>query len=308
MRRVSAAISLLMLVLAACAAEPVGPSAPIAVELLTPATALDASAARQTVVDFVDAYAASPTEGAGALASLVTGEDLESWVRWLDVQHREFTGSIAATADVRDVEFVTSLEADRLRGAHVGLSASVTFAYEPEGDAAFKFARILDGPVTLRRLDAGSYRVVDLLRDGVQMTSGIETFEDETRTRRGAEVRLDSLFMFPPNWQFNVVIRNLGSEPMLVDPGASGLYVEDDEGFGRVEGLFTGSLTVVPPGAEVDGIVAFPAQASEGGRVLTLVYTSGRGIARFEFPLEGLVSVIPPLPPTGEEEDPTATI
>jgi hypothetical protein len=307
MRRVPATISFLMFVLAACAAEPVGPSAPIAVELLAPATALDASAARQTVVDFVDAYAASPTEGAGALASLVSGEDLESWVRWLDVQHREFAGSIAATADVRDVEFVTSLEADRLLGAHVGLSASVTFAYEPEGDAAFEFARILDGPVTLLRLDAGSYRVVDLLRDGVQMTSGIEIFEDETRTRRGAEVRLDSLFMFPPNWQFNVVVRNPGSEPMLVDPGASGLYVEDDEGFGRVEGLLTGSLTVVPPGAEVDGIVAFPAQESEDGRVLTLVYTSGRGIARFEFPLDGLVSVIPPLPPTGGEGDPTAS-
>jgi len=108
------------------------------------------------------------------------------------------------------------------------------------------------------------------------------------------------LFMFPPNWQFNVVVRNLGTEPLLVDPRASGLYAEGDDGFARTEAVLTGSLQAVPPGAEVDGILAVPGQDSSTGRTLVLVFESGRRPLRFEFPLEGLVSAIPLLPPTDE--------
>lgn len=298
MRR-SPAIALL-LALAACSAEPVGPSAPIGVEQVLSAAALDAAAARQTVVDFVRAYAASPTQGAGALASVVAGPELGSWVRWLDVQHREFTGTIDASADIRDVEYVTAIEAGEARGVQVGLSATVTFSFRPDGDAPFERARILDGLVTLVRLGSGSFRIVDLQRDGIPMSSGIEIFEDQVRRRAAVEVRLDSLFMFPPNWQFNVVVRNIGTEPLLVDPGASGLYAGSDGGFERTEAVLTASLEVVPPGAEVDAILAVPGQDSSSGRTLVLVFESGGRPLRFEFPLEGLVSAVPLPPPTDE--------
>jgi hypothetical protein len=287
------------LAVVACAPAPEGPVAPIAMEQFADVPALDASSARQAVVDFVDAYAASPTEGVGALAQLVVGPQLASWVRWLNVQHREFTGSIDAVADVRDVEFIGSIEARRARGAQVGLSASVTFLFEPLDDDAFERARILDGPVTLLETQRGSYRVIDLQRDGVPMSSAIELFRDETRSEGSVEITLDSLFMFPPNWQFNVVVRNSGPDPIVLDPDLAGLYVDGVEGFERLEPVFTASLAAVPPGLEAEGILAFPLQDSASGRVLTLAYGSGRELLRFDFPLDELVSVVPPPPPTG---------
>lgn len=302
MRRAS--FLLFPLVLAACAVHPGGPAAPIAMEQVSEAPALDASAARQAVVDFVSAYAASPTEGVGALSQVVAGPELVSWVRWLDVQHREFVGTIRAAADVRDVEFVGAIEARRATGAQVGLSASVLFSFTPEDDDAFERARILDGSVALIRTEIGTYRVIDLQRDGVRMSEGIQLFRDESRSEGGVDVVLDSLFMFPPNWQFNVLISNPGPEPLFLDTEAAGLYIAATGGFERFEPVITGSLTVVSPGADVAGILAFPLQSTATGSVLTLAYREGRGrgdVLRFDFPLDDLVNVVPPPPPTAEE-------
>ena len=302
-----------LLVLVACGPDPQGPQAPIAMEQVVEAPALDASAARQAVVDFVDAYAASPTEGVGALAQLVVGPELASWVRWLNVQHRQFidstdsTGSIEAVADVRDVEFVASIEGRRVTGAQVSLSASVTFLFESSDEDPFERARILDGLVALVQTEKGAYRVIDLQRDGVPMSAGIELFREETRSERKAEVTLDSLFMFPPNWQFNILVRNSGSEPLILDPDLAGLYVEGAAGFERLEPMIPGSLALVPPGMDAEGILAFPLQDSAQGRVLTLAYLSGRKLVQFDFPLDELVNVVPPPPPTtaGSEQDVT---
>jgi len=295
-------------VLVACGPDPQGPQAPIAMEQVVEAPALDASAARQAVVDFVDAYAASPTKGVGALAQLVVGPELGSWVRWLNVQHREFGGSIDAVADVRDVEFIGSVDARRAMGAQVGLSASVTFLFEPLGEEAFERARILDGLVTLLQTEKGSYRVNDLQRDGVPMSAGIELFREETRSEGAAEATLDSLFMFPPNWQFNVVVRNSGGTQLILEPDLVGLYVEGAAGFERLEPVITGSLALVPPGVDAEGILAFPLQDSAQGRVLTLAYRSGRKLVQFDFPLDELVNVVPPPPPitVDSEQDVTS--
>jgi hypothetical protein len=287
-------IALLLAIAGACTPQPEGPADPIAVEQFSAGTALDASASRQAVVDFVDAYAASPTEGAVALANLVAGPKLSSWVRWLNVQHREFTGTIAASADIRDVEFVGEVTTEReTMAAQVGLSASVTFQFSPEGAAAFDRARILDGPVTLVRAANGAYLVYDLSRDGVPMSDGIQLFQDQLDRQDHVRVVMDSLFMFPPNWQFNVVIENLGTRPLVIDPAEAGLYVDDV----RVDGVTTRSLLEIAPGQTIDGILAFPVQDSAEGRVLTLAYRVGDEPLRFEFPLNGLVTVIPPPAP-----------
>ena len=59
--RARAAIAWLpVIALAACAQQPVGPAAPIAPAQLAPGPALEASAARQAVVGFIDAYRESP--------------------------------------------------------------------------------------------------------------------------------------------------------------------------------------------------------------------------------------------------------
>jgi hypothetical protein len=298
------ALFAIALLLAACAVAPDGPTAPIAIEQVSDSPALEASAARTAVVDFVSAYAASPTEGVGALAQTVAGPELASWVRWLEVQHREFLGTIDAAADVRDVEFVGALEEDETRVAQVALSASVVFTFDPTDDDPFERARILDGAVALVRSDVATYKVFDLQRDGVRMSEGIQLFRDEVRSESDVEVILDSLFMFPPNWQFNVVVRNAGPDPLFLDPEIVGLYVEEAGAFERIEPALTGSLTVVPPGTEVEGILAFPLQSSASGRALTLGYRQGRGRMAdlvFDFPLEGLVTAVPPPPPTDEE-------
>jgi hypothetical protein len=254
------------------------------------------------VVEFVEAYRASPDQGIGPLEDLVVGPDLASWVTWLDVQHREFNGTIRSHADVRDVEFIGALATPRALLASVGLSASVDFRFEPLGDDPIDLVRVLDGPVTLIRSSAGTYQVQDLLRNGVPMSDSIELFRNQERSAGDVSVRLDSLFMFPPNWQFNVVVRNLGSHDVVLDPDGAALFVDRGDGFERIQGVITSSLDVVPTGEAVDGLMVFPAQRSADGRVLSLVYGVGPNALRFEFPLEDLVSVVPPPPPpTGEE-------
>jgi hypothetical protein len=195
------------------------------------------------------------------------------------------------------VEFVAQIEQPRTFASQVALSASVTFQFTPLETAAFERARILDGPVTLVQAEPGSYLVFDLQRDGVPMSDGIQLFEDQLLEDGEARVLMDSLFMFPPNWQFNVVVRNDGGTPLVADPSAIGLYVDGPGGFQRVEGVLSESLEVIQPGATVDGLVAFPLQDSAAGRVLTLVYGSGRKTLQFDFPLASLVELVPPPPP-----------
>jgi hypothetical protein len=298
--RTRALIVPLLLGLAACSPELAGPAAPIAQAQVTPGPALDAGAAREAVVSFIEAYRASPDEGSLPLARLVAGEELASWVRWLDVQHREFDGTIEAASDVRDVEFIGTVDARRAFGAQVGLSASVTFVFDPAEDDPIELVRVLDGPVTLVRTELGTYRVVDLLRNGVPMSDGIELFRGEEQSEGEVTVRLDSLFMFPPNWQFNVIVGNAGDEDVALDVSGAALFVDSGTGFERVDGVITSSLGVVPAGATVEGLMVVAAQETAQGRVLSLVYGAGDDALRFEFPLDDLVSVVPPPPPDEE--------
>ncbi|HJU57464.1 MAG TPA: hypothetical protein VJ774_01855 [Actinomycetota bacterium] len=254
-------------------------------------------------MDFVEAYRASPDQGVGPLIGLIAGEELAEWVRWLDVQHREFDGEIDGVSDVRDVEFVRTLTARRASAAQVGLSASVTFTFAPLDDDPFELVRVLDGPVTLLRTDVGNFRVLDLLRNGVPMSDGIEPFTGEHRSEDGVTVRLESLFMFSPLWQFNVTVSNTTDEDVLLDPAGAALFIARGDGFDRVDGTLTDSLTFVPAGSTIDGLMVFDEQGTAEGRVLSLVYGSGSDRRVFEFPLGDLVTAVPPPPPTSEDAE-----
>jgi hypothetical protein len=288
------AISCALVVLASCTAEAVGPSAPLPREAVPGAPAFDASAARRTVVAFVDAYAESPT-GVGPLIKLVAGPELVTWVRWLGVQHREFDGSIDADEDIRDVEFIGSVDTNRAHGAQVGLSATVTFTFSPTGDVPIERARVLDGPVTLVHVDGG-YHVIDLYRDGTLMSDGIRPFRNESRTEGGVTVTLDSLFMFTPNWQFNIEISNPTGERLETVEDDTGLFVDNGGDLERAPGAVTPSVRSVPAGAVTDGIIVAPLQDSADGRTLMLAYDTGNEVLRFAFPLGGLVDPLPPAP------------
>ncbi len=286
------AIGLVALGLGACAGERVGPATPLAREQVPPAPAFDASATRQTVVEFLHAYAESP-RAPQTLADLVAGEELVSWVRWLAVQHREFDGTIEAEADVRDVEFIGAIDAGRTRGAQVGISATVTFTFAPSRDDAFDRARILDGAVTLVRTEDG-YRVLDLFRDGIEMTDGIELLRDVSQSKDGVTVTLDSVFMFAPNWQFNVIVENTTAATLVADPGATGLFVGAGEDAAAEAGAVTGSVLTVPASTRIDGILAAPLQETTADRTLVLTYLAGERTLTFTFPLVDLIDVASP--------------
>jgi hypothetical protein len=288
---------------AACTNEPIGPAAPIAPAQLTPGPALDASAAREAVVEFVEAYRDSPTDGIDPLMALIAGPDLVSWAKWLEVQNTEFDGTIQGMADLRDVEFVGAVSTRRASGASVGLSASVAFRFSPNGDEPFEFVRILDGPVTLVRTSPGSYRVLDLIRDGVPMSDSIEIFTNQTRKDGDVSVTMDSLFMFMPTWQFNVVVENDSRRVLLMAADGAALFLDRGDGFERVGGTarVTPSLVTIPAGETAEGLAAFEAQPSADGRVFSLTFGQGKDTLSFEFPLADLVRQVPPPPPTDQQ-------
>jgi hypothetical protein len=118
------------------------------------------------------------------------------------------------------------------------------------------------------------------------------------RTEGGVTVHLDSLFMFPPKWQFNVVIENAAPHAVSLAPDGAALFVDRGDGFERVEGALTASIGTVPAGQTVEGLMVFQAQRSGDGRVLSLVYGTGPRALRFEFPLQDLVTAVPPPAPT----------
>lgn len=300
------ALAAVVLALGGCAREPVGPAAPLALEQVPPAPALVAASARETVLGFLRAYADSPLDGGASLAELVTGPELQRWVTWLGVQHAQFPGRIVARVELRSVRFLGTLPLSGAVGAQVALGAAVRFRFAPDEGEAFEQARVLDGPVTLASLRPGDWRILDFTRDGLPMTDGIELFRDEVRTEDGVSVRLDSLFMFTPQWQFNLVIENRSRRPIRLDPDATGLYVERLDGsFERYEGVPSLGLRVpLPPERGTQALLAFPEQDSAEGRSLVLTFRRDGRPIRFSFPLEDLVSSVPPPPPT--DAGPTA--
>jgi hypothetical protein len=297
MRRAVAPLVLLVW-LAACSSTPNGPAAPIAAEQLSGSEGLDVSSARQTTLDFLDAYADAPQDGGARLAGLVVGSKLATWVHWLAVQNSQFAGTISGQPEVRSVDFAETLALQGAIGARVELGARVTFSYSPQDTDAFDRTRVLDGPCALLEIAPGDWRVVDLTRDGVPMSAGIELFRGVDRTRGDVTVTIDSLFTFAPNWQFNVVVDNRSGSDVQLDPNGVVLYTKQTEGFGRTDGATTPSLNLVPAGGTAEGILAFPLQPEPTGRIVALVYDEGGRVLRFGFPLEDFVTSAPSPSPT----------
>ncbi|HYF10713.1 MAG TPA: RNase H family protein, partial [Actinomycetota bacterium] len=218
--------------------------------------------------------------GLGVVLATPDGEVIEELADGLGVA----TNNVA--------EYTAAIDAGRTRGAQVGISATVTFTFAPSGDDAFDRARILDGAVTLVRTEEG-YRVLDLFRDGIEMTDGIELLRDVSQSQDGVTVTLDSVFMFAPNWQFNVIVENTTSATLVADPGATGLFVGAGEDAAAEAGAVTGSVLTVPASTSIDGILAAPLQETTTDRTLVLTYLAGERTLTFTFPLVDLIDVAP---------------
>ena len=296
MRRLIA-VTLLTLTSLACTPASVGPSAPLAREQVNAGPGLDASIARSSVDAFVRAYASASQDGGSALASTVVGPKLDAWVHWLDVQNAEFDGSIVGTPSIDGLAFVAEIDTGRAVGAQVDLAASVAFTFNPSRGKAFDRTRSLDGPVTVVKIGPADWRVLDATRDGIPMSDGVQLFKSEQQTDRGVTVRLDSLFMFAPNWQFNVVVDNTTDHAVQLEPSGVALLDQSSGAVQRVDGALTGSLTVIAAHATVEGLMAYPAQDAADSRTLAIAYRDGRAVLPFEFPLKGLVKVVPPQAP-----------
>ncbi len=294
-----AVVLVLALTASSCAASLAGPGQPVPMEQLGGPLGLDVAAARQTVLEFLRAYADAAADGVGPLRSLVAGPDLRSWVRWLGVQNDEFNGSIVGSVELRSAAFVASIPIKKAIGAQVDLGASVTFHFAPADAPAFDRTRILDGPVTLLRTGLAQWKIVDVTRDGLSMDAGITRFNGQTHRLAGVSVRLDSVFRFVPNWQFNIVVTNHSNTAIGLDPAAAALVVPAAAGNEAVTTVPSISLAEIRPGASVDGLIAVPYQDTARGRVLTLPFVSAdRRIRRFAFDLTGLIPPLP-APPTG---------
>ncbi len=292
------------LALASCSPELEGPARPIAREQVGAGRGVDVVASRQTVVEFLEAYAHATEDDGARLAELVGGSKLAAWVRWLDVQNDEFPGTIAGQVDLRSVEFVALDTIEGTTAARVDVGASVTFDHDPFDAEPFPLTRILDGPVTLLQVGPADWRIFDLTRDGQSVDAGIRLFRDLSQVRRGVTVHLHSLFMFTPNWQFNVVVENESGDEIQLDLELLGLDVQQGDAAQRQEGVHTANLIAVPSGATVEGLLAFPQQDSAEGPVLSLAYRlAGDGVARFEFALEDVVTP----PPTAGAPSPVGS-
>jgi hypothetical protein len=297
----------LLLALPACSPTLEGPTAPIAQEEVAAGLGLDVAAARQTAIDFLTAYAHATEDRGERLAALVTGPKLTAWVHWLNVQNDQFDGTIAGAVDLRSVAFVDTFIVQNVAGAQVNLGASVTFTYRPAGAASFDRARILDGPLTLIETGAARWKVFDVTRDGQSMDGGIQLFQDLSQVKERVTVQVSSLFMFTPNWQFNVVVRNRSGGAIRLSAKDLSLDVHRQGGPPRrAGGAYSEELGTLSSDASVQGLLAFPQQDEAKGRTLSITYrlANGRPV-RFAFPLGTVVTQVPPI--AGATPSPTAT-
>lgn len=299
----------LLFVFASCGPSLKGPAQTDALEQVSGATGLDIVSARQTALDFVAAYAHAHDDGGAALLSVVDGPKLRAWAHWFDVQNRAFPGTVAVSADVGSVRFVGTGSVGGVPGAEVDLGASLTFDYRPQGAAAFSVTRSLDGPMTLVRVGTGDWRVIDATRDGQPMDSAIQLFKNVEQAKQNVTVTVDSVFMFAPRWQFNVIVRNASSSPVVLDTAATAVYVKQPGGayVPTKETAITPSLVTIAPGATIEGLVSVPSQPSARNRILEIPFALGGKLLRFQFALQGVLSQVPVPVPTATAPAPAGS-
>jgi hypothetical protein len=273
---------------AACTQGPAGPASP-ASGAANLDDAVRAAGAREAARAFVQAYAATPDDGADELAALVGTPLLRRWTSWLQVQDEGFPGTI--TGDPSDVLVGPALpfEVASVPGSseilrQVELRASVTFAFAPADGDPFDVVRSLDGPMRLIRGPGDDWTVLDFTRDGIPLTSQFEGVEDASDVGATAEAAVAAFFA-APTWQFGLVIR--AARPLRLSPDDLTL-VDPDGLLVATAGAITTQLERIHAGATVRGLAVFDPRSSSEGLSLRLDLRGGV----LQIPLEGRIHPI----------------
>lgn len=291
--------SALLLVLVACSSNVVPPRETLAREQVVAGRGLDVAAARQAVVDFLDAYAHSADDGGTALQRTVAGDKLSDWVHWLTVQNQSFPGTISGSVELRSLNYLLAIPTQGTLAARIDLGATVRFQYAPDQGQPFSADRIMDGVATLVLRNPADWGVLDITRDGRSMADAIQVFKNVSRSSAGITVKIDSLFTFQPYWSFNLVVRNGSKQTISFDPKDASLAPEHPEGEQPKKGqAVTPPLAEIRAGDTVEGSINFTTPASPDNQVLHLPLRMGKRIVVFEFPLGAIVNPAPSPSPT----------
>jgi hypothetical protein len=277
-RRASLLLAVLLLLPACGGAAPGGP--PGTARILG-GRVLELAQVRRAAVRFLQAYANSDAN-VEPLRRAVVGEDLEEWVRWLEVQARGV--SLTGSLDVRRLH-VLQLDDNQ---ALVAVDAVVTFQVEGGGTAIRRF----ESPLMLARR-GGLWAVFDATRDGRTMQETISVIQPAASGEDGGiAVQVRSLFRFTAGTSVNVRVTNRSDDPVSVSPRRSLLQV----GGLTVPGRATSEDLQDPlaPGDSVEGILEFPQVPLDGMPELVGVALTGADVD----------GVVVPLPPDAFEPSP----
>jgi hypothetical protein len=215
---------------------------------------LEAVAIRETVLEFLDAYARS-RQTVEPLRDIVAGEELRDWVHWLEVQNRHGT---PATGEL-EVQAVRIL-AIQDRVAAAAVDATIRFTVVGEDGEEDTSVRSFQSPVILRSDAPGSWAVSDVERDGRSMTDSITLLEPPVTARRaGLAIEAVSVYRFTSGTFVNLRVRNSGRDPVRFDRERSALLVAGQQV--RAQATTETLSGAVPPDRGVQGAFLFPAVA-----------------------------------------------
>jgi hypothetical protein len=188
----------------------------------TTTAGLETVAIRETILEFLDAYALSG-ETVQPLRRVVAGVEMRDWVHWVGVQNRHL---VEATGRVE----VRALRVLQVRDevAAAAIDATITFTFvSGEGQDEAVIPRSFQSPMILARRDGpGSWAVINVVRDGRSMTDSITVLDPPiVARRRGVVVELVSVYRFTSGTVVNMRVRNTGSRTVSVDRERSVLQV-----------------------------------------------------------------------------------
>ena len=296
MRRRVVPLFLLIAVLgAACGSHPAGPTAPGAPDQVTPDDAIKATGAREAARRFVEAYAQATGPDSTALRALAGTDTLLSWIHWLDIQNREFPGTISGTVSSSQIGPAAPFSVSSVPGSEailrqVDVAATVTFSFDPSNGSPETVTRSLDGPMRLILDPQTGWKVLDFTRDGIPLSREFQVVKGATATADGVKVEAVA-FLSVPYWQFGLVVLDPSSGSVdqkrtaILDAGGSVVAAAR---------AVTDSLQRIRAGAPVEGLVTFPGASSADGLTLRVVVHSASGRrTTLEIPLTGEIDPVP---------------
>jgi hypothetical protein len=217
-------LALLPLALAACSSGSSEPIEAVPDSAVYTALSLDLSAARQTVIDFLNGYAAASQDRGVSLERTIGSRSLQHWAHWVTVQFEELEGEVTGDVEIREVKPVDQAVLGDLPALEVSVDATVSLALElPDGQVDRESHEFV-GIATLLQRDTGYWVLLDITRDGRSLADSI-ALQQETREVDGIRVELASVFAFSTVIMANLVVHNGSDGPIRINLKSSAMRV-----------------------------------------------------------------------------------